>query len=64
MQQGLTMTQKQTKADLDAANKEVRQVMDELERVQAENAKLRSDKQMLMWQMDIIRTTLSRVVQP
>ncbi len=58
------MTQKQTKADLDAANKEVRQVMDELERVQAENAKLRSDKQMLMWQMDIIRTTLSRVVQP
>ena len=58
------MTTKELKEDLDAANKEVRQVMDELERVKDENKRLRSDKQMLMWQMDIIRTTLSRVVQP
>ncbi len=55
---------KQLKENLDAANKEVRQVMDELERVKDDNARLRSDKTMLMWQMDIIRTTLSRVVQP
>ena len=54
---------KALKADLDAANKEVRQVMDELDRALKDNAKLRSDKEMLMWQMDIIRATLSRVVQ-
>lgn len=54
---------KQNKADLDAANKEARQYLDTIERLEEENAKLRSDKTMLMWQMDIIRTTLSRVVQ-
>jgi hypothetical protein len=52
------------KKDLEAANKEVKQLIAELERVNEDNARLRSDKQMLMWQMDVIRTTLSRVVQP
>jgi septal ring factor EnvC (AmiA/AmiB activator) len=60
----MTNKRKQTKDALDAANKEVRQVMDKNARLQDEVAKLRSDKVMLMWQMDIIRTTLSRVVQP
>lgn len=54
---------KQIKEDLAAANKEVRQVMDELERVKNENARLRNDKEVLLWQMDVIRTTLSRGVK-
>lgn len=54
---------KQLKDDLDAANREVRQCMDRNQVLEEENARLRSDKQMLMWQMDILRTTLSRVVQ-
>ena len=55
---------KRLREDLDAANKEVRQVMDENQRLKEQVDRLNSDKQMLMWQMDIIRTTLSRVVQP
>ena len=55
---------KQTKDDLDAANHEIKQVMNENARLAEEVAHLRSDKMMLMWQMDIIRATVSRVVQP
>jgi hypothetical protein len=57
------MNLKQTKANLDAANQEVKQVMAENKHLREQNAALNSDKIMLMWQMDIIRTTLSRVVQ-
>ena len=59
----MTNKLKQTKDDLAAANHEIKQVMNENARLADEVAKLRNDKQMLMWQMDIIRTTLSRVVQ-
>ena len=54
---------KQAKADTAAANEEVKQVMRENKYLKEENALLTSEKQTLMWQMDIIRTTLSRVVQ-
>ena len=60
----MTKELKQTKANLDAANKEARQLMSEVKRLENENAHLCSDKQMLMWQMDVIRAALSRTVKP
>lgn len=60
----MNKTDKHLRENLDAANKEVRQVMDENKRLREQVTRLDSDKQMLMWQMDIVRTTLSRVVQP
>jgi predicted nucleic acid-binding Zn-ribbon protein len=54
---------KQIKECLNAANQEAESYMRRMKELEEEVAALRSDKVMLMWQMDIIRATVSRVVQ-
>lgn len=55
-------TIKQLQANLDAANSETKHLMDLLKHTQAHLAETESNLQMLHWQMNIIKTVLSRVV--
>ncbi len=48
----------------DVPSETVKQVMAENKLLREEVATLRNDRVFMLWQMDIIRTTLSRVVQP